>query len=535
MSDYLQGLTRQQQLLFPDRLDDYVEADNAVRAIDSYVDMLDVDALGFKTRYSDKHNNGRPAFCPKLMLKLYLYGYINKVRSSRSLAKEAHRNIELIWLLQDLKPTYKTIANFRKNNAHALKNTFKEFVLLCQNINLIEGKLVALDGAFLRANASKNQLIAKSTLKKRLVHVTQSIEDYLTLLNTADQQQETPIEPLDINLGVQALKNRKQKLEADLNTLERLGKNQHNKTDPDASLMSKRAHHLIAYNCQIVVDDKEKLIVATAVSNKGNDMQELHHMASQAKTTLGVETLDVVADKGYYSAQEIKKCVDDGIISPIDTQRQQKHTGRYGKDDFVYNKEDDEYICPNNKKLTKKTTPRVSKGKVEFIYKSSAKDCKACPLRTQCLSDKTPRRSIQRWEHEAFIQAYRQNMQTASSKAIIKRRGAIVEHPFGTIKRTLGWDHYLVRGKEKVSGENALIMFCYNFKRVLNILGITLFKKVLLAIKAGDIEAIAQEIARYLSFCTQYSIIYARNIYLRIKQGHFYRIAFRSYTIQKIE
>ncbi len=545
MSDYIHGLNRQQQLLFPERLEDYVSEDAGVRAIDAYVDSLEVDALGFKTRYSDKNNNGRPAFCPKLMLKLYIYGYTNKIRSSRHLARETHRNIELIWLLQGLKPTYKTIANFRKNNAAALKNTFKEFVLLCQNINLIEGQLVALDGAFLRANASKNTLIVKATVDKKIARVTQAIEDYLNLLNTTDQQEEPEqtLDNPDLIDKIQALKERKQKLEEDLNTLEQLGKKQHNTTDPDAALMCKPAHHLVAYNCQIAVDDKAKLIVATDVSSQGNDAQQLHQMASQAKETLALKTLAVVADKGYHSAKEIKNCVDDKIypiIPPIDTQQKQKKTGRYTKEDFVYNEEQDEYTCPNNKTLTKTASPSLSKGKLGFIYSTSALDCKACPVRSECLAKQTPHRRIWRWEHEAFLQAYGEVMQTESAKAISKRRGAIVEHPFGTIKRSLGWDHYLVRGKEKVSGENALIMFCYNFKRVLNMLGTMLFNKLLLAIKAGNIEAVMEEIKRHLSFCVHYSMVYARNAYFCNKQAYFtcllfIRILFYPYPTQNAQ
>ncbi len=306
MRDYIHGLNRQQQLLFPERLEDYVSEDAGVRAIDAYVDSLEVEALGFKTRYSDKNNNGRPAFCPKLMLKLYIYGYTNKIRSSRHLAREAHRNIELIWLLQGLKPTYKTILS-------------------------------------------------------------------------------------------------------------------------------------------IVV----------------------HLRGSQ-----------------------------------------------------------DEYTCPNNKTLAKKASPSLSKGKLGFIYSTSATDCKDCPLRSECLAKQTPHRRIWRWEHEAFMQSWRELMQTESAKAISKRRGAIVAHPFGTIKRSLGWDHYLVRGKEKVSGENALIMFCYNFKRVLNMLGTMLFNKLLLAIKAGNIEAVMQEIKRHLSFCVHYSMVYAKNSYFCNKQAYFTRLLF---------
>ncbi len=295
--------------------------------------------------------------------------------------------------------------------------------------------------------------------------------------------------------------------------------------------MCKPAHHLVAYNCQIVVDDKAKLIVATDVSSQGNDAQQLHQMASQAKETLALKTLAVVADKGYHSAKEIKNCVDDKIypiIPPIDTQQKQKKTGRYTKEDFVYNEEQDEYTCPNNKTLTKTASPSLSKGKLGFIYSTSALDCKACPVRSECLAKQTPHRRIWRWEHEAFLQAYGEVMQTESAKAISKRRGAIVEHPFGTIKRSLGWDHYLLRGKEKVSGaygfDWALIMFCYNFKRVLNMLGTMLFNKLLLAIKAGNIEAVMEEIKRHLSFCVHYSMVYAKNAYFCNKQAYFTRL-----------
>ena len=338
------------------------------------------------------------------------------------------------------------------------------------------------------------------------IHQSDSLLN-LNLLNTTDQQEE-PEKTLnvpDLTNKIQALKDKKQKLEEDLNRLERLGKKQHNTTDPDAALMRKPAHHLIAYNCQIAVDNKAKLIVATDVSSQGNDAQQ--SMASQAKETLALKILAVVADKGYYSANEIKNCVDDKIypiIPPIDTQQKQKKAGRYTKDEFVYNEEKDEYTCPNDKTLKKSATKSLSKGKVGFIYSTSATDCKACPVRSECLAKQTPHRRIWRWEHEAFLQAYGEVMQTESAKVISKRRGSIVEHPFGTIKRSLGWDHYLLRGKEKVSGAHgfdwALIMFCYNFKRVLNLLGTRLFNQLLLAIKAGDIAVVMQAIKRHLPF-----------------------------------
>lgn len=503
MNDYYkEGLNRKQQLLLPPSLDDYVDETNPVRAIDAYAELLDWSELGFADTRKSNRADGQKAYHPRLFLKIYIYGYLNKRRSSRALEKEIKRNIELMWLTEGLTPSYKTIADFRKENPKALKQLFKAFVLLCREIDLIEGRVVAIDGAFLRANASKNQLIMKKGAARDLKKVEESIEEYFTALEYSDS------EPSSVSLvskpprDLEKLQTRRQKLEADLALLESLNKEQYNHTDPDATLMSKPAHNLMAYNSQIAVDGRYKFIVATDITSEGGDKQELHRMAKQTQEAIDNDAVTITADKGYYSTVEIKQCLDDTInviVPPTQTGQEQKNRGKFGKEKFVYDKEQDGYICPNNQTIPKTYSNHTSYQRVMHLYRISSKICQACSLKAHCLGEKTKQKQIQRWEHQELIDDYHEKMQTEAAKAVMKQRAAIVEHPFGTIKRTLGWDHYLVRGKEKVSGENALIMFAYNFKRLLNLIGVALFKKLVKALKTGNIEAIKQEIAEYIA------------------------------------
>ena len=502
MSDnYKQGLNRKQQLLFPPSLDEYVDENNSVRVIDSYVDILNLSELGFKN-LSKSSNDGQPAFHPKILIKIYIYSYINKIRSSRAIEKESKRNIELMWLTQGLTPSYKTISNFRKDNYEALKQLFKEFVLLCRNIDLINGSLVAVDGAFLRANASKNNLIMKKTLQKDLIEIDTQISEYLKTLDYSDKEKQ-PLNLISkLPKDLRKLKYKKEELSENLKLLDDLGKTQHNRTDKDASLMRKSSHNLMAYNSQIVVDNSYKFIVATDISTKGSDRDQLHKMAMQTKEILNKDSLTIVADMGYNNAIEIKKCYDDNInpIVPISNKsKKQKDTGKFTREKFIYNKIDDNYICPHNQVLSKKVVPQTrDNGKVNFKYSGASSICKACLIKEKCLPTKTAYKTIFRWEHEEVMEEHNIKMKTEESKQIIKKRGSIVEHPFGTIKRTLGWDHFLVRGKEKVSGENALIMFSYNFKRLLNLIGFKLFQKLIIAIKNSNIDAIKEEIAAHI-------------------------------------
>lgn len=500
-SNYKEGLNRKQQLLFPPSLDEYVDHDNPVRIIDGYIDILNLSELKFK-KLSKSSNDGQPAFHPRLLIKIYIYSYINKIRSSRAIEKECKRNVELMWLTQGLTPSYKTISNFRKDNYEALKQLFKEFVLLCKNIDLIDGNLVAVDGAFLRANASKNSLIMKKTLEKDLVEIDKQISEYLRTLDYSDKEKQALNIISKLPKNLRKLKYKKEELSDNLKLLNDIGKTQYNRTDKDATLMRKPAHNLMAYNSQIVVDNSFKFIVATDISTKGSDSDQLHKMAMQTKDILDKDSLTIVADMGYNNAIVIRECYGDNIIPIVplsNKSKKQKDTGRFTRDKFIYNKVDDNYLCQNNQILVKRLVPQIrDNGKVNFIYSGASAICKSCPLKDKCLPSKTPYKTIFRWEHEEVMEKHSIKMRTEESKEIIKKRGSIVEHPFGTIKRILGWDHFLVRGKEKVAGENALIMFTYNFKRLLNLIGTTLFQKLIIALKNNDIEAIKEEIMAYI-------------------------------------
>jgi len=515
MGIYKEGLDRKQQLIFPPSLDELVEDNNIARAIEEYVEVLNISELNIHTKKS-LIADGQPAFHPKLLLKIYIYGYLNKIRSSRKLESEIKRNIELMWLTQGLIPSYKTIANFRKDNPIALQTIFKEFSLLLKHLKLITGDLVAVDGAYLRANASKNTLIMKKTVQNDIYKINKDIKNYMTILETTDKENS------EINLNISKedidnLQDKKQRFQKDLDLLESLGKEQHNKTDKDATVMSKPAHNLMAYNSQITVDNTFKFIVNTDISTNGHDLDQLHNMALKTKEIIDNPNMIFTADKGYYSSIEIKKCVDDGIetIVPLRNTATKKKikNARFSKNQFTYNHKDDCYICPNNQILNNCHTQYKRGNRMLDVYRLSSTICKSCPLKSSCLSDRTNYKQMYRWEHESIIDDYTKKMNTNEARDIVKKRGSIVEHPFGTIKRTLGWDHFLVRSKKKVLGENALIMFTYNFRRLLNLIGIAIFKKLCLAIKNKDLTQIRKDIEEYILMFGRYLAYFFVNIF----------------------
>lgn len=500
---YKEGESRKQQLFFPPSIDEYVDANNQVRAIEDYVELLDMVKLGF-INAALISTDGQPAYHPKLLLKIYIYGYLNKIRSSRKLETEIRRNVEMMWLCSGLKPSYKTIANFRKDNSKPLKKVFREFTLLCKSLDLITGELVAVDGAFLRANASKNQLILKKSVIQDLKAINERIDDYLAKMEFADSEdkKDKALAPLPTN-NLPKMKQRKEQLDKDLALLEEIKLTQYNRTDPDAKLMVKPAHNLMAYNSQIVVDDDTfKFIVATEVSSDGKDYNKLHSMATQTKEITQNEDMTIVADAGYYSAKEIDTCQNDGIDAVVAIPNNEKHhknRGYYVNSDFIYNTKSDSFTCPNQQILSKSNSVIIKKnGTKSYVYRAGSKTCKACPLRDKCIPKKTAYKKVSHSEYADIVIEYKEKMKTDKAKALIKKRGSIVEHPFGTIKRHLGWDHFLVRGLEKVSGENALIMFSYNFRRLLNLIGIALFKKLVIALKEGNIQEIKDEIAAFI-------------------------------------
>jgi len=428
---------------------------------------------------------GQPPYDPADLLKLYLYGYINQVRSSRRLEREACRNLELIWLLKNLRPGYRTIANFRKDNWKALKAANRSFVLLARELGLVGGAVVAIDGSFFHGDASKASIFTRKRLAEQIARLDQEIEAYGKSLeaNDAAEAKERTNDPADgpghdgggdIGAKIAALMARRSRAQADLARLEENGETQLSKTDPDARLLVKNGQGVAGYNVQVAVDDKHKLIVASEVVNDSSDVGQLHAMAMAAKEILDAEALQALADEGYYNSLELKACEDDGIkayVSPSEGNGRIEKQGRFGLKDFSYDEIADAYHCPADQ-LLHRTEGRWenTSGRIEIRYAGRKAICGPCPLKARCLSPKAITRTIRRWEHEDVLDRHRARMQGAGD--LMRRRSAIVEHPFGTLKCRAGYRHFLVRGFNKVRGEWSLMALCYNFTRVLNILGL---------------------------------------------------------------
>jgi transposase len=473
------GESREQASLLPPRLEDYVGPDNPVRAIESFVCALDLAKLGF--RYAKRVvGAGQPPYDPADLLKLYLYGYINQVRSSRRLEREAGRNLELIWLLKNLKPGYRTIANFRKENWKALKAANRGFVLLVRELGLVGGTVVAIDGSFFHGDASKASIFTRKRLAEQIAKLDQEIEAYGKSLEDNDAAEardrtegDGDGDGGDLGAKVAALMAKRSRAQADLDRLAANGETQLSVTDPDARLLSKSGQTVAGYNVQSVVDDKHKLIVASEVVNDSSDVGQLHAMAKAAKEALGAKVLEVLADEGYYSSTELKACEDDDIkayVPPSQGNGQIEKKGRFSLKRFSYDAVADAYRCPAGELLhPMKGRWKNTSGRIEIRYASRTKTCKTCPLKSKCLSPKASRRTVGRWEHEDVLERHRARMESAGD--LMRRRSAIVEHPFGTLKCRAGYRHFLVRGFNKVRGEWSLMALCYNFTRVLNILG----------------------------------------------------------------
>jgi transposase len=481
-SQFKSGVSRHQPSFLPPRIEDYVERNNPVRAIDAYGDAVDLEQAGYQLPGSDG-GRGQPPYDPRDLLKLYCYGYMNRIRSSRGLEREASRNLELIWLLKGLEPGYRTIANFRKDNWAALKALCRDFVLMMRELGLLGGERVAIDGAFFDGSASKASITTRKKLAERRAALDRDIEAYGAALEANDvtEAANPPTERdggggdgEDVAQRVAALMEKRAKVQADLARLEESGQTQLSRTDPDARLLSKAGQTVAGYNVQIAVDDKHKLIVASEVVNDGNDTGQLHTMAKAAKEELGVETLTVLADTGYYNSSALKDCEENGIVAYVPRAKRTSRLeaqGRLSHEEFIYDAEADAYRCPGGALLTPSDGRKVNtSGRVEIRYTSRKADCDACPLRSRCLSAKTPTRTIQRWEHEEVLERHRARMQDA--KAQVRRRAELAEHPFGTLKCRAGYRHFLVRGFNKVRGEWGLMALCYNFSRVLNIIGL---------------------------------------------------------------
>jgi len=469
LSRFVQGADRRQPTLLPDCLDDYVAEENAVRVVDVFVDDLDLRALGFEGMTPEP--TGRPAYHPSTLLKLYVYGYLNKVQSSRRLEREAQRNVELMWLTGRLAPDHKTIADFRKDNGPAIQAACAQFVALCREIGLFGSALVAIDGSKFKAVNTRDRNFTANKLRKRLEQVADHVAGYLRDLDTADRQEGEAAEARSGRLKekIERLREQMRMLEAMEVRVAASPDGQVSVTDPDARSMatSGRGSGIVGYNVQSAVEAEHHLIVAHDVVMTGSDREQLAAMAAQAKDAMGVETLDALADRGYFSGEEIRACEAMGVTSyvPKPLTSGAKADGRFGKQDFVYLPDQDVYRCPSGALLPRHMTT-VEKGMTLHRYWDRA-SCQACALKALC----TPsvERRVTRWEHEAVIDALQRRMDLTPDAMRLRRR--LVEHPFGTIKAWMGSTHFQMKRLPNVKTEISLHVLAYNLKRVIAILG----------------------------------------------------------------
>ena len=469
MKRFVEGEDRRQGVLLPEYLDDWVSEENPVRAIDVFVDELDLGALGFAG--VEPAATGRPGYHPGLLLKLYVYGYLNQVASSRRLEREAGRNVELMWLTGRLAPDFKTIADFRKDNGPAIRATCRQFVELCRKVGLFAQAVAAIDGSKFKAVNARDKNFTPAKLKARMEQVEASIARYLSALETADRQEGELAQAKAGRLQekIAALREQMAALEAMEPVLEAAPDRQVSLSDPDARAMatSGRGSGMVGYNVQAAVDAEHHLIVAHEVTNVGHDRGQLANMAGQAKAAMGSESLDVLADRGYFDGEEVLACEALGATPyvPKPLTSNAKADGRFGKQDFVYLPEEDAWRCPAGERLTWRFTS-VEQGQNFDIYWSS--NCSGCALKPQCTPGKE--RRVRRWEHEAVIDAMQARLDRKPEAMRIRR--ATVEHAFGTLKAWMGATHFKMRTLDKVQTEMSLHVLAYNLKRMIAILGV---------------------------------------------------------------
>ena len=469
MGRYIDGQDRTQSVLFPERLDDWIDEGNPVRAVDVFVDALDLKELGFERALPA--DTGRPAYHPATLLKIYIYGYLNRVQSSRRLEREAQRNVELVWLTGRLMPDFKTIADFRKDNGEAIRTACREFVLLCRGLGLFEEATVAIDGSKFKAVNNRDKNFTERKLQARMQQLDESVARYLTELDRADRDPSLVTEA-----RVEHLKDKLARVKEQASTLRQIAQQlnespdqQVSLTDPDARSMatSGRGTGIVGYNVQTAVDTKHHLIVAHEVTNVGHDRTQLADMAEQAKTVIG-QPITALADRGYFKGEEILRCAENGIepLVPKPQTSNNKAAGLYDKSDFVYSAADDTYRCPAGQHAIRRMTV-VENGQTLHKYWSSA--CRQCPLKPKCTTG--VERRIARWEHEAVLDRMQDRLNQRPQAA--RERRQTVEHPFGTLKAWMGATHFLMRTLPKVRTEMSLHVLAYNMKRVIKLLGTT--------------------------------------------------------------
>jgi len=469
MSRFVEGEDRRQPALLPSCLDDYVAEESPVRVIDVFVDELDLAGLGFERVQAA--STGRPGYHPGSMLKLYLYGYLNQVQSSRRLEREAGRNTELMWLLGKLAPDFKTIADFRRDNGEALRAACAAFVAICRNIGLLTGGVVAVDGSRFKAVNTRDKNYTPAAVRRRIEQAEASIERYLQALDTADRQEgeEAELRGDRLKERLEALRRQVRDLKVMEAEVAQAPDRQISLTDPDARAMATngKGTGLVGYNVQAAVDTEHHLIVAHEVTNQGHDRSQLANMAQQAKAATGTDALTVLADRGYFSGEEILACEQAGATPyvPKPLTSGAKADGRFGKPDFVYLPDEDIYRCPAGETLSRRMTTLENDQTLHRYWNLSA--CRTCPLKPQCTPAKE--RRITRWEHEAVIEAMQRRLDREPRAMRIRRQ--TVEHVFGTIKAWMGATHFKTRRLNNVAGEMSLHVLAYNLKRAIAIFG----------------------------------------------------------------
>ena len=465
---HIAGLERDQLLLLPEAVDDYVGSDNPVRFIDAFVEGLDLTAAGF-LRVEAKAM-GRPGYAPGDLLKLYIYGYLNRVRSSRRLETECHRNIEVLWLLRTLKPDFKTIADFRRDNRAAFRAVFRQFVLLCRRLNLYGRELLAVDGTRIKAVNNKDRNFTRSSLREFIRRADEWLEDYLKRLDEGDVEDGATgggARTKNLAEKIAALNEKRGRYQAMLAQLDRTGEDQISLTDPDSRAMAAHTKVGVGYNVQVAVDAKNKLIVEQAVTNQVLDMGLLTETSEPAREILGVETIDVVADRGYFKIEDIEACEQAGCVPHVAKPQRGSSVreGLFRKDEFRYDAGLDAYVCPAGKLLTP-----IRRGRMRDLERTdygNPKACHACQLRPRCTNNA---RSVFRLKNEDVLDRMAERLKVRP--AILDRRREVVEHPFGSIKQWMYQGAFLMRGLANVRAEFSLTALAYNLRRALNILGV---------------------------------------------------------------
>ncbi|MGH3848466.1 MAG: IS1182 family transposase [Pseudonocardiaceae bacterium] len=471
MMDFIRGTNRHQVILFPETVEDYITEDNPVRFIDAFVSGLDLAELGVLR--AQPAETGRPAYDPADLLRLYLYGYLNRVRSSRMLERETRVNLEVMWLLGKLSPDFKTIADFRRDNLKAIKGVCREFTLLCRKLELFGGELVAIDGSKFKAVNNRRRNFNEGRLAKAIKAIEEKVNGYLASLDEADAGEPDPDEPGPSAAGlrekIKTLTERKVKYEALQQGLKESGAKQVSLTDADArSMVMHHGSTEVGYNVQTAVDEKHQLIVEHEVTNDPTDHAHLAEMALRAKETLGVEQLEVVADMGYYDGAEVKQCAKAGITTyipkPLTSVNQKR--GLFTKQDFLYDEAKDCYRCPAGAELTYRYESFEQNRLIRYYLTSQ---CLNCPIKDKCTTNQRGRR-ITRWVDEKLLEDMARRVRARPQ--VMRRRQQLSEPPFGTIKRAMGHGYFLMRGLNKVGAEMSLTVLSYNIKRVINIIGV---------------------------------------------------------------